>query len=236
MTEVLKEQKLIRLSTLLLDSNLVVEASLVANLSKEIQKEAGVTEFISDMKDYLLSVDPEIIEYISLGMKIVGALTAATGGGALAGKILINASALADIYAAALHFKNGNYISCLLSIISAITSVPNLFLTKFYAFLFSEKFLHFTDIFTKLSGGLINADRSALIVVRFFDLFERCIPAIFDALLKLLDKIMGEIIIFSKPIATQLGILKEDVEKKLQSEITKVSRDISSLYTVVSSI
>ena len=231
-----REQRLIRLSSLLLENNLIIEASLVANLSSEIYKDAGITETISNIKDYLLSVDPEIIEYISLGIKISGALVSLTGAGAAAGAAIVKASSGTDIYAAILNYKNNNIFSAILNIISAIMSVPSGMLNKFYSFLFSESFVKLTSIFTKLSRGLINTDRSALIVVRLFEFFEKLLPAIFDGLITLIDMIKKQIISFSGPIAAQLMVKKDDVDKRLGAELSKMSGDIRGLYSSISSI
>jgi hypothetical protein len=219
-----KIAKLNRLHYQLAQRSLVIEASLVADLQDNLYKEAGIIDdaykLIEDIKN-----NPEIVEYISLAMKLSAALALTTGYGASIAPMILKASSGADIIAAAGYVAKSNWLKATLSIISAILSLPSNLIGKIYNFILSEKFVDLAMRFTRLGH-----DKAWISASYISDFFKRSVPAIFDGLLNLLGYIGKALHQFIPTIAKMAGKAKEDVIaglgsylKQMESDITRVS-------------
>ena len=219
-----KIAKLNRLHSELLRRSLVVEASLVADLQDNLYKEAGIIDdaykLIEDIKN-----NPEIVESISLAMKLASALALVTGYGASVAPIILKASTGVDIVAAAGYVAKGDWGRATLSIISAIISLPSNLVGKVYNLILSEKFVEFAIRFSRLGH-----DKAWMGAAYISEFFRRSVPAIFDGLLNLVAYIGKALHQFAPTIAKMAGKAKDDVitglssyMKGMESEITRVS-------------
>lgn len=217
-----RAKKLNRLSIQLYQRRLTIEAALVANLGDGLYKEAGIIDYI---KEY--ASNPKVLEYISLGLKIVGAIATIFPPTSAAGPAVVKATSLLDFAAAAQYYKSGQYLNCVFNVLSGILTVPSGMLHKFYVFMLSDDFIQFLIKFKSLK---YTSDTAPAVILNFID---STIPSIIDGLLNILEGLTAKIVTIAAPIARATGLKVEEVQKNISETLQAMSNDISSKLGVL---
>ena len=217
-----RTKKLNRLSAQLYQRSLTTEAALVANLDDCLYKEAGIIDFI---KEY--ASNPQVLEYVSLGLKIVGAIATIFPPTTAAGPAIVKATSLLDFAAAAQYYKSGQYLSCIFNILSGILAVPSGALNKFYVFMLSDDFIQFLIKFKSLK---YTSDTAPAVII---NLIDSTIPSIIDGLLNIFEGLTAKIVTIAAPIARAAGLKVEEVQKNISATLQAMSNDINSKLGVL---
>lgn len=210
-------KKLNRLYLQLQQRSLTTEAALVIDLRDGLYKEAGIIESI---KEY--ASNPAVLEYVSLGAKIAGAIMTIFPATSAAGPSIVRAASLLDFAAAAQYYKAGQTMSCVFNILSGILSVPSATLNKFYVFMLSDDFIQFLLKFKSLR---YTADTAPAVILNFVD---TTIPMIIDSLLNIIEGLTKEVMRLATPISRLIGVKSEEVQKNLSAVLQRMSNDINS--------
>ena len=135
--------------------------------------------------DYWLG-KPEVFEYTSLAMKIIGVGLTFTGGGAPFGATTIKASAIPDIIAAIGRFENKEYFLGILNLLSAVLSAPPAAISSLFKLLTSEKII---EVYTRALATVTNADKASLAGVKTAEYISGSLPMILDLIIQSLESI-----------------------------------------------
>ena len=212
-----RARKLNRLSAQLYQRSLTIEASLVVNLENEIYKEAGITDDIIKFVS-----DPQVMEYVSFGVKLAALIATLFPATAPAGPAILKASSAIDYVAAAGHLKNGDIIKAVFSVMSAVLSAPPAVLEKFYIFMLSDRFVSFLMRFKSLG---LNYDTAAM---KLFDFAKGTIPIIVDGILNIIQGIISSLRYFAPIIAKTAGITAEQVITQMTVVLNGMTSEINS--------
>lgn len=231
-------KKLESLSTFLYKKNLVTEAALVGHLYNDFHKEAGVMDAALEAFNQVMN-NPEIIDNISMGIKLASAISmlvgVSTGAGAAAGvgigQALMKASSGLDIVAAAGYYKNNQIRKCLMNILSAILSFPSAWLSKITTFLLSEDFVSMILKYKQLKR---NHDTASLLAAQISEYIEKTVPTIMDGLIAILDGLMSAIIPVAKSVAQITGQSSQQVAENIGAELKQLSASLSSVSRRIS--
>lgn len=135
--------------------------------------------------DYWLD-RPEVFEYTSLAMKIIGVGLTFTGGGAPFGVTTIRASSIPDIIAAIGWFKKEEYFRGILNLLSAVLSAPPAAISSLFKILTSEKII---EVYTRALVTVTSADKASLAAVKTAEYISGSLPLILDLLIQSLESI-----------------------------------------------
>jgi len=222
-------RKLNRLSAQLYQRSLTVEASLVLDLEGDIYKEAGLIDSaektLGELKTYFQ--DPDIMQNISLCIKVAGMIATLFPATAPAGPAIIKLTAGLDIAAAIGYFKAGDILNCIFSIISALVSVPSGQMSQIYGFMMSERFVTMLTRFKALGH---TADTAAFSLAYFV---QTAVPTLIDCISNLISGLISAAEPFAARIAAALNLKKDDVFRQLTSVMTTMNTDINTRLGVL---
>lgn len=212
-----RAKKLNKLSAHLYQRSLVVEASMVISLEDRMYKEAGIVD-----EAVKIISDPQIMEYISFGTKLVGLIATMFPATAAAGPLIIKYSGAIDMIACGGYIKNGQIIKAVFSFMSAILSLPQQMLSNFYGFMLSERFVSFLVKFKTLK---LNYDTAAM---KLFDFTTNVVPLIVDGFLNIIQGIIDSLKQLAPIIAKAAGKTAEEVTTQMTTALNGMTAEITS--------